>query len=70
VQAEFKKLEVIAMKADWTSRDEVITRTLAQFGRSGVPLYVLYSGKPDQPPVILPEVITPSIVLTELKKLQ
>jgi thiol:disulfide interchange protein DsbD len=69
VQDQFKKLGIVPLKADWTTRDETITRTLESFGRSGVPLYVLYNPK-EQSPVVLPEVITPAIVLGELKKLE
>jgi thiol:disulfide interchange protein len=70
VQKEFSRLGIVALKADWTSRDETITRALAQFGRNGVPLYVLYGQKSGEPPTILPEIITPGIVLQELKKLK
>jgi thiol:disulfide interchange protein DsbD len=62
------KLGIVPVKADWTSRDETITKTLESFGRSGVPLYVLYNPKLKDP-IILPEVITPDIVLGELRKL-
>lgn len=57
---------IVPMKADWTNRNPDITRLLAKFGRSGVPLYVFFpAGRPTQP-VILPEVITPGIVLEAL----
>ncbi|MBL8149322.1 MAG: thioredoxin family protein [Blastocatellia bacterium] len=69
VKEEFKRRGIVTMKADWTNRDETIAKTLAEFGRNGVPLYVIYSKDPNQPPVVLPEVITPSIVLAELRKL-
>lgn len=67
---ELRKRNVTMVKADWTLRDDTITRALAEFGRSGVPLYVLYSGIPGDSPKILPEVITPSILIEELKKLK
>ena len=70
VQDKLDKLEVVTMKADWTSRDERITQALAKFGRNSVPLYVLYTGKSDQPPVVLPEILTPGIVLDALSKLE
>lgn len=69
VKEELKRRNVVTVKADWTSRDEKITKALAEFGRNGVPLYVIYSGRPGDSPRILPEVITPSIVLEELRKL-
>jgi thiol:disulfide interchange protein DsbD len=63
-----KQRNIITMKADWTNRNETITRLLQKFGRSGVPLYVLFpAGKPTEP-IVLPEVITPSIVLEAVKR--
>jgi thiol:disulfide interchange protein DsbD len=63
VVEKFRTSGIIPVRADWTSRNPDITRLLAKFGRSGVPLYVLFpAGKPDQP-VILPEVITARVVL-------
>ena len=57
----FDELNIVRMKADWTLKDPVITATLAEFGRNGVPLYVFYpkSGNP----VVLPEVLTPSVLI-------
>jgi thiol:disulfide interchange protein len=56
----FKSKGVITMKADWTRRDATITKALSEFGRTGVPFYVLYprSGEP----IVLPEVLTPQVV--------
>ncbi len=53
--------------ADWTNRDEAITRSLARFGRTGVPLYVLYNGKTGQARV-LPELITAPMFIEALEK--
>ena len=69
VQNEFEKLGVQALVADWTSRDEMITRALAEFGRNSVPLYVLYSSNKNEDPIILPEILTPDIVLDALKQI-
>ncbi|MEM6783414.1 MAG: protein-disulfide reductase DsbD domain-containing protein [Bacteroidota bacterium] len=60
----FDAHSVTPLTADWTNRDPVITEELARFGRSGVPLYVLYP--PDGDPVLLPEVLTPGVVLDVL----
>ncbi len=57
---------VVRMKADWTRKDEAITKALAAFGRNGVPLYVLYPVKGEA--TILPEVLTPSIVIATVDK--
>ncbi len=69
VQNAFKKLGVVMLKADWTNSDAIITKELAKFGRNSVPLYVLYSGKQNEEPQILPEIITPGIVLNALEKI-
>lgn len=68
VQSRFKADGVIRMRADWTNRNERITQALAEFGRNGVPLYVLYdrSGQP----TVLPELLTAGTVLSALDKLK
>jgi len=59
---------VALLKADWTRGDDAITQTLASFGRSGVPAYALYL--PGQStPELLPEVLTPGIVIDAVSKL-
>lgn len=70
VQKAFKELGVVMLKADWTNSDETITKELAKFRRNSVPLYVLYSGKKNEEPQILPEIITPGIVLDALDKIK
>lgn len=70
VQKKFAELGITALKADWTSRDEKIGKALAKFGRNSVPLYVLYSGKQGDKPQLLPEIITPGIVLDALKSVE
>jgi thiol:disulfide interchange protein DsbD len=60
------ELNVLTVRADWTNRNPDITKLLSKFGRSGVPLYVIFTpGKSDSPRV-LPEVITSGIVLDAL----
>jgi thiol:disulfide interchange protein/DsbC/DsbD-like thiol-disulfide interchange protein len=59
---------IAMLKADWTARDPAITRALAAFGRSGVPLYVVYSPDPFEAPRLLPEVLTPAIVIRALQR--
>lgn len=67
VDAKLKEKGVVKMKADWTKRDAVITKELEKHGRNGVPLYLLYGRTAE--PVILPQVLTPDIVMEELNKL-
>ncbi len=61
----FGELDIVRMKADWTLKDPVITATLAEFGRNGVPLYVFYPKSGD--PVVLPEVLTPSVLIAAVE---
>jgi thiol:disulfide interchange protein DsbD len=66
---KMRQLGVVAVRADWTRPDPEITRALQEFGRDGVPLYVLYSGRRDDPPRILPQILTPTIVISELEQI-
>ncbi|MCS6771398.1 MAG: protein-disulfide reductase DsbD family protein [Kiritimatiellae bacterium] len=63
VLARFREMDVALLVADWTDRNDVITRALEEFGRSGVPLYVYYPLGADSKPIILPEILTPRVVL-------
>jgi thiol:disulfide interchange protein/DsbC/DsbD-like thiol-disulfide interchange protein len=67
VVALIEDLDIAMLKADWTTRDPTITRALGEFGRSGVPFYVVYSPDPFEAPRLLPEVLTPSIVIRALQ---
>jgi thiol:disulfide interchange protein len=67
VVALVEELDIAMLKADWTTRDPAITRALSEFGRSGVPLYVVYSPDPFQAPRLLPEVLTPAVVIRALQ---
>jgi thiol:disulfide interchange protein/DsbC/DsbD-like thiol-disulfide interchange protein len=65
VQAAMLEKGVAYLKGDWTNRDAAIARILQKFGRSGVPLYLLYvPGQAEQ--VILPQILTESVMLTAL----
>ena len=55
------------LKADWTNADPAITKILKQFGRPGVPLYVLYPAGKSAEPIVLPELLTKNIVLEQLE---
>ena len=68
VLAAFEQKGVNLFQADWTNQDAEITEALDALGRSGVPVYVLYDGASTQP-VILPEILTESIVLEALNEL-
>jgi len=66
VRDAFQRHAIVKLKADWTNGDPVITKLLQKFGRPGVPLYVLYPGKNEEP-IVFPEVLTKSMVLEKLE---
>ena len=58
--AEFDAKRVLLLRADWTRQDAQITQELARLGRSGVPVYALYSpgGADSAPPRLLSEILS------------
>jgi thiol:disulfide interchange protein/DsbC/DsbD-like thiol-disulfide interchange protein len=68
VKQAFKDAHVVLLKADWTQHDDAITTALQHLGRDGVPVYALYP--PGQGgPTLLPEALTPGIVVDAVKGL-
>ena len=65
VAKAFARTGVIYLKADWTRRDADIARTLAEHGRAGVPLYMVY-GVGGGGPKVLPQLLTQDIVVKAL----
>lgn len=59
----FKEAGIVKMDADWTRGDAEITKLLKEFGRTGVPLYVLYSKDPNVKPIIFSETLTTEMLL-------
>ena len=62
-----REREIAYLIGDWTRRDPEIADKLAEFGRAGVPLYIVYprpsSGRA---PFLLPQLLTESTVLDAL----
>ena len=67
VLADMDAKKVARLRADWTRRDPAVTQALAELGRSGVPVYVIY--KPGRAPVVLSEILSVGDVRAELAKL-
>jgi suppressor for copper-sensitivity B len=62
VADRLRDARVVAMRADWTRADPLITTYLQSFGRYGVPLDVVYGpGAPQGIP--LPELLTSAVVM-------
>lgn len=63
VLSVFKSQGVTYLKGDWTHQNPEITRVLGQHGRSGVPLYLFFGAGSQTPAAVLPQVLTPDIVI-------
>jgi thiol:disulfide interchange protein DsbD len=67
VLQDFADKKVVLLRADWTQRDPLITQALANLGRSGVPVYVLYQfGKP---PIVMSEILSSAGIREALRSL-
>ena len=66
VREKLKSLGAVALLGDYTHFPDAITTELNRYARAGVPLVLVYPKNADAPPVVLPEVLTPEIVLSAL----
>lgn len=65
ISTAFKTFGVVAMRADWTNRDDSITRFLRDHGRYGIPFYLLY--KPGGDSHLFGELITKREIISVLE---
>lgn len=68
VKDAFAAMKVVYLKADWTNRDSLIAQTLAAHGRAGVPLYLFYPGVKGAQAEILPQLLTPDMLVTAAQR--
>jgi thiol:disulfide interchange protein DsbD len=73
IDVESTKQELIArnfvtLKADNTLESPAIVSELKKFGRAGVPMVLIYPSNPKAEPILLPTLLTPSIVAETLDK--
>ncbi len=66
VRDALDKAGIVFLVADFTGKDEIIARELEKRGRPGVPMYLLW-GTGDSEPRILPQTLTPSLMLREIE---
>jgi len=66
VADKLKELNAAVFLGDFTEKDPVITAELQLHGRSSVPLVLVYPKNPETLPRMLPETLTPTIVLEAL----
>jgi thiol:disulfide interchange protein DsbD len=67
VRDAFAAHHVVALKGDWTRQDPEIAQFLENFGRSGVPLYLLYDGNGTA--TVLPQILTEAEIIDAVGKL-
>ena len=65
VQDAFAASNVAQLTGDWTRQNPDISAFLAAQGRDGVPLYLYYPAG-GKPPVVLPQILTPQLVLNAI----
>jgi thiol:disulfide interchange protein len=69
VRKALAEYDVAYLKGDWTRHDAAITRYLQRYGRSGVPLYVLYP--PDGgAPRVLPQLLSADGVADAIRSMR
>ena len=68
VRQKIKELGVVALLADDTHTPETISTELTKYNRAGVPLVLVYPKNATAQPIVLPEVLTPGIVLDALDR--
>lgn len=67
VKAAMARTSTIYMVADSTKYNPDVEQALSDFGRGGLPLYVVYPANGGKP-VVLPQVLTPGIVISALEQ--
>jgi thiol:disulfide interchange protein DsbD len=70
IRSILKEKNITAMKADWTNANSEITAILKSFGRVGVPFYLIYPASDSADPMILPEVLTESLLADALNQIR
>jgi thiol:disulfide interchange protein/DsbC/DsbD-like thiol-disulfide interchange protein len=67
VLKEFREKRIATLRGDWTNKDPAITAELAKYNRAAVPFNLIWApGRAD--PILLPEILTPSVVLGAIPK--
>jgi len=70
IRSILKEKNITAMKADWTNANSEITAILKSFGRVGVPFYLIDPASDSADPMILPEVLTESLLADALNQIR
>jgi thiol:disulfide interchange protein DsbD len=68
VRKKLKDIDAVALVGDYTHFPENITTELNRYSRAGVPLVLVYPKGVDAQPIVLPELLTPGMVLDALDR--
>ena len=68
VRAKLKSMDAVALLGDYTRFPDNITTELNRFSRAGVPLVLVYPKNTEAQPIVLPEILTPGLVLNALDR--
>jgi thiol:disulfide interchange protein DsbD len=68
VREKIKEINAAALLADYTDFPPAITEELARYQRAGVPLVLVYPKNRAEPPIVLPDGVTPGMVLSALNR--
>lgn len=63
---QFKEHDVVAMRADWTNRDENIANYLKKYNRAGIPFNIIY-GKATPEGIVMSELLSVEDVVNSIK---
>ena len=66
VREKLKSMNAVTLLGDYTHFPDAITTELNRYNRAGVPLVLVYPKNAAAQPIVLPEVLTPGIVLAAL----
>ncbi len=68
LKATLRETNAVYLVGDWTNRDPEIAAELAAYGRSGVPLYLVFPGRAGAEPRVLPQLLTERAVASAISE--
>jgi len=68
VETAFDQHGIVTLKGDWTNYNADITQLLNEYGRSGVPLYLMFPANAFSRAQVLPQLLTQESLIKAMKK--
>jgi thiol:disulfide interchange protein DsbD len=68
VRKKLQELNAVTLLGDYTRFPDDITEELSRHERAGVPLVLVYPPDPARLPIVLPEALTPGMVVSALER--